>query len=134
MVSVLNALHLRQYQEYYNAIEKIATGSDSTRSDASSWEELAALNKAAEVKPRILVCAPSNAGIDNVILKVMSDRFVDGNVSVMNWSFSNPFVPMDHRWGTYMRYLTYPTWLLILGCKIFTIDRKSRCWDYKSQN
>ena len=95
LVSVLNALHLRQYQEYYNAIEKIATGSDSTRSDASSWEELAALNKAADVKPRILVCAPSNAGIDNVILKVMSDRFVDGNVSVMNWSSLNPFVPMD---------------------------------------
>ena len=39
---------------------------------------MAALNKAAEVKPRILVCAPSNAGIDNVVLKIMSDKFVDG--------------------------------------------------------
>ena len=78
---MLNALHLRQYQEYYNAIEKVVTGV--TGSDASTWyEELAALNKAAEVKPRVLVCAPSNAGIDNVILKVMASRFVDGHVSV----------------------------------------------------
>ncbi|KAL7529068.1 hypothetical protein ACHAXR_002781, partial [Thalassiosira sp. AJA248-18] len=74
LCSILNALHLRQYQEYYNAIEKIVT--DSTAS--TYYEELAALNKAAEVKPRILVCAPSNAGIDNVIMKIMSDRFVDG--------------------------------------------------------
>jgi len=75
LVSILNALHLRQYQEYYNAIEKIIT--ESTGSE-TYYEELAALNKAAEVKPRILVCAPSNAGIDNVVLKIMSDKFVDG--------------------------------------------------------
>ena len=75
LVSILNALHLRQYQEYYNAIEKIIT--ESTGSE-TYYEELAALNKASEVKPRILVCAPSNAGIDNVILKIMSDKFVDG--------------------------------------------------------
>ncbi len=74
---MLNALHLRQYQEYYSAIEKIITES----SASTYYEELAALNKAAEVKPRILVCAPSNAGIDNVVLKITSDRFVDGNVS-----------------------------------------------------
>jgi senataxin len=74
LVSILNALHLRQYQEYYNSIERIVTGSD----DSTYYEELAALNKAAEMKPRILVCAPSNAGIDNVILKIMSDKFVDG--------------------------------------------------------
>ena len=54
-----------------------------TESNASTYyEELAALNKAAEVKPRILVCAPSNAGIDNVIMKIMGDRFVDGHVSL----------------------------------------------------
>lgn len=73
-MSILNALHLRQYQEYYNAIETIVTGSDAS----TYYEELAALNKAAEMKPRILVCAPSNAGIDNVILKIMSEKFVDG--------------------------------------------------------
>jgi len=75
LVSVLNALHLRQYQAYYAAIERIVTESNPT----THFEELAALNRAAEVKPRILVCAPSNAAIDNVIVKIMSDRFVDGN-------------------------------------------------------
>jgi senataxin len=74
LVSILNALHLRQYQEYYNAIEKIVTGSDAS----TYYEELADLRRAAEMKPRVLVCAPSNAGIDNVILKIMSEKFVDG--------------------------------------------------------
>ncbi|KAL7551881.1 hypothetical protein ACHAWF_015092 [Thalassiosira exigua] len=76
LCSILNALHLRQYQEYYSAIEKIVTESNCS----SPYEELAALNRAAEVKPRILVCAPSNAGIDNVVMKIMSDLFVDGQV------------------------------------------------------
>jgi len=71
---VLNAIHLRQYQEYYAAIEKIVTES----TDSAHYEELAALNRAADVKPRILVAAPSNAGIDNLVLKIMSTRFVDG--------------------------------------------------------
>lgn len=75
LVSVLNALHLRQYQEYYTAIERIVTESDAS----TYYEELAALNKASEVKPRILVCAPSNSAIDNVVMKIMTDRFVDGN-------------------------------------------------------
>lgn len=65
---------MRQYQQYYAEIEKVIT--ESTAS--TYYEELAALHKAAEVKPRILVCAPSNAGIDNVVLKIMTDKFVDG--------------------------------------------------------
>lgn len=74
MVNTLNALHLRQYQEYYTTIERVATEEDTS----ADYELLASLNNAAKVKPRILVCAPSNAAIDNVILKIMSDRFVDG--------------------------------------------------------
>lgn len=73
----MNALHLRQYQEYYEGIERIVTESDAS----TYYEELALLNKANEVKPRILVCAPSNAAVDNVVAKVMSDKFVDGNGS-----------------------------------------------------
>jgi senataxin len=33
----------------------------------------------ARFKPRILVCAPSNAAVDYVILKTMKERFIDGN-------------------------------------------------------
>lgn len=79
-MSLMNAIHLRQYQAYYSAIENIVAGSFRKKAEASAfYEELAALNRAVEKKPRILVCAPSNAGIDNVILKIMTDKFVDGN-------------------------------------------------------
>jgi senataxin len=37
------------------------------------------LSDAAKKRPRILVCAPSNAAVDNVIMKIMEDGFVDGN-------------------------------------------------------
>lgn len=37
-----------------------------------------ALEMARKAKPRLLVCAPSNAAVDNVILKIMEDGFIDG--------------------------------------------------------
>ena len=77
LVSILNALHLRQYQAYYEGIERIITESNTS----TYHEELALLNKANKIKPRILVCAPSNAAIDNVVAKIINDRFVDGNGS-----------------------------------------------------
>ena len=43
-----------------------------------------ALEVAQKSKPRLLVCAPSNAAVDNVILKIMADGFVDGNGSRYN--------------------------------------------------
>lgn len=76
-MSILNALHLRQYQEYYTTIERVTTEEETTE----DYELLASLHIAAKVKPRILVCAPSNAAIDNVIVKIMNDRFVDGKGS-----------------------------------------------------
>lgn len=37
------------------------------------------LSDASKKRPRILVCAPSNAAVDNIILKIMEDGFIDGN-------------------------------------------------------
>lgn len=37
------------------------------------------LSDAAKKRPRILVCAPSNAAVDNIILKIMEGGFIDGN-------------------------------------------------------
>jgi hypothetical protein len=37
-----------------------------------------ALFNAAKQKPRLLVCAPSNNAIDNVIQKIMESGFIDG--------------------------------------------------------
>eukprot|EP00586_Coscinodiscus_wailesii_P022376 CAMPEP_0172511240 /NCGR_PEP_ID=MMETSP1066-20121228/234896_1 /TAXON_ID=671091 /ORGANISM="Coscinodiscus wailesii, Strain CCMP2513" /LENGTH=385 /DNA_ID=CAMNT_0013290539 /DNA_START=98 /DNA_END=1251 /DNA_ORIENTATION=+ len=42
-------------------------------------ERDSAFLEAVRKKPRILVCAPSNAAVDNIILKIMADGFIDGN-------------------------------------------------------
>ena len=77
LVALLNALHLKQYQKYYSAVENITLAAKVS----NPTETLAAISAAADVKPRVLVCAPSNAAVDNVILKIMEDRFLDGNGS-----------------------------------------------------
>ena len=89
----MNALHLRQYQRYYSEVERITVNRRST----SSSETLAAIHAAAKVKPRILVCAPSNAAIDNVILKVVDDRFVDGNGGKYNPSIVRVGIGQSHK-------------------------------------
>ena len=38
-----------------------------------------ALAQAQQQKPRLLVCAPSNNAIDNVIQKIMEGGFIDGS-------------------------------------------------------
>jgi senataxin len=75
LVAILNALHLRQYQKYFSSIERITLSAKTS----NSTEVLAAIKAAGDVKPRILVCAPSNAAVDNIILKIMENRFYDGN-------------------------------------------------------
>lgn len=42
------------------------------------------LSDATKKRPRILVCAPSNAAVDNIILKIMEDGFIDGSGSRYN--------------------------------------------------
>ena len=70
LCAVLNSLHIRQYNKYYDEVRTIATKLTGTRETA--------LAMARRAKPRLLVCAPSNAAIDNIILKIMEDGFVDG--------------------------------------------------------
>eukprot|EP00980_Cylindrotheca_fusiformis_P023525 scaffold10571_cov154-Cylindrotheca_fusiformis.AAC.3 len=70
LVAVLNSLHIRQYNKYYEEVRQIAAGKGICQT---------ALELARKAKPRLLVCAPSNAGIDNVILRIMEDGFVDGS-------------------------------------------------------
>lgn len=67
LVAVLNSLHIRQYNKYYDEVRRIATRPRES-----------ALSGARSAKPRLLVCAPSNAAIDNIILKIMEDGFIDG--------------------------------------------------------
>ncbi|CAB9520022.1 Probable helicase DDB_G0274399 [Seminavis robusta] len=69
LVAVLNSLHIRQYNKYYDQVRLIAREKKNRQF---------ALELARKSKPRLLVCAPSNAAVDNVILKIMEDGFVDG--------------------------------------------------------
>jgi hypothetical protein len=71
LVAALNSLHIRQYNKYYEEVRRIAA--------MQSGNRQAALEFARKAKPRLLVCAPSNAGVDNVILRIMEDGFVDGS-------------------------------------------------------
>lgn len=66
----MNSLHIRQYNKYYEEVRRIATKTTGSREHA--------LASARRAKPRLLVCAPSNAAVDNIILKIMEDGFVDG--------------------------------------------------------
>ena len=56
-------------------VKKLAESFDSVVGKRASLT----LSGAAKKRPRILVCAPSNAAVDNVILKIMEDGFKDGN-------------------------------------------------------
>jgi len=69
-VAVLNSLHIRQFNKYYVSIRKLASKTSGVRAEA--------LEQARKAKPRLLVCAPSNAAVDNIILKIMEDGFIDG--------------------------------------------------------
>ncbi|OEU07894.1 P-loop containing nucleoside triphosphate hydrolase protein [Fragilariopsis cylindrus CCMP1102] len=71
LVNILNALHIRQFNKYYDQVRNIMAIQTGNRQTA--------LDIARRAKPRLLVCAPSNAAVDNVILKIMEDGFVDGS-------------------------------------------------------
>lgn len=71
LVNILNALHIRQFNKYYDEVRKIV--------DIQTGNRQTALEIARRAKPRLLVCAPSNAAVDNVILKIMEDGFIDGS-------------------------------------------------------
>lgn len=71
LVNILNALHIRQFNKYYEEVRKLVALPTGSRS--------AALEMARTHKPRLLVCAPSNAAVDNVIIKIMEEGFVDGS-------------------------------------------------------
>lgn len=73
LVGVLNSLHIRQFNKYYDSVRKIASAPTIGHARQN------ALEAARKAKPRLLVCAPSNAAVDNVILKIMEDGFIDGS-------------------------------------------------------
>ena len=72
LVAVLNSLHIRQFNKYYEEVRRIAAMTTGV------GNRKVALSSAVRAQPRLLVCAPSNAAVDNIILKIMESGFVDG--------------------------------------------------------
>ncbi|KQJ96146.1 uncharacterized ATP-dependent helicase C29A10.10c [Brachypodium distachyon] len=98
---MLNVIHLVQYQHYYAALlKKLAPESyKQVASSTSSSSEVFAAGSIDEVlqsmdqnlfrtlpklcpKPRMLVCAPSNAATDELLSRVLDRGFIDGEMKV----------------------------------------------------
>lgn len=101
---MLNALHLVQYQDYFRARLRHlapsatdtagnhtnghtpATGVDSSGSISAMLEAMGGLAGAVgrsvslPRKPRMLVVAPSNAAVDELLSRVLSRGFLDGEM------------------------------------------------------
>ncbi|XP_044511262.1 uncharacterized protein LOC123229483 [Mangifera indica] len=95
---MLNVIHLVQYQHYYNSLlkklapesYKNANESNSDNIASGSIDEvlqnmdqnlLRTLPKLCP-KPRMLVCAPSNAATDELLARVLDRGFIDGEMKV----------------------------------------------------
>ncbi|XP_057974074.1 uncharacterized ATP-dependent helicase C29A10.10c-like [Malania oleifera] len=95
---MLNVIHLVQYQHYYTALlKKLAP--ESYKQANESISDNAAMSSIDEVlqnmdqnlfrtlpklcpKPRMLVCAPSNAATDELLARVLDRGFIDGEMKV----------------------------------------------------
>lgn len=72
VIGLLNGLHLLEYQRYYDAIMEVAVQPDGREAE-KRWQEIGAQ------KPHILVCAPSNIAVDNILERILEDGFLDGH-------------------------------------------------------
>eukprot|EP01036_Dinobryon_divergens_P030769 gene30770-40065_t len=82
LIGILNAIHLREYNKYYTLALSTILGPEGLKCRQSinpntSWLNLAA--RLSKLKPHILVTAPSNIAVDNVIQRIIDRGFVDGN-------------------------------------------------------
>ncbi|CAK9174268.1 unnamed protein product [Ilex paraguariensis] len=95
---MLNVIHLVQYQHYYTALlKKLAP--ESYKQNTESNSDNVATGSIDEVlqnmdqnlfrtlpklcpKPRMLVCAPSNAATDELLARVLDRGFIDGEMKV----------------------------------------------------
>ena len=68
---LLNSIHLREYQRFYKSVLRISQ-LDDDKTD-QGWVRYK------EAKPHILVTAPSNVAVDNIVQRIMADGFLDGN-------------------------------------------------------
>jgi len=77
---ILNALHLREFQAYYTRVGDAAWAACRTSARGGDDDPSAWLKELADSRPHILVCAPSNVAVDNVVERLFAKGFVDGQL------------------------------------------------------
>jgi len=81
IIGILNAIHLREYNRYYKAcIDELigAHGMQCRHSrDIKPWTKF--VSSLSKKKPHILVVAPSNVAVDNIVQRIMEKEFYDGS-------------------------------------------------------
>ena len=78
ILALLNVLHVIHFQRYYHALlQKLAPRQMMGRAEIGALETR-------QHKPRLLVCAPSNAAVDEILNRVMRDGFKDARCQNYN--------------------------------------------------
>jgi superfamily I DNA and/or RNA helicase len=88
IIGILNTVHLREFNKYYLELLKVFTVQSEglqmrqqVLSNLKMKEQLILqlIGKYSKSKPRILIVAPSNIAVDNIIIRIMENNFRDGN-------------------------------------------------------
>ncbi|KAK9824183.1 hypothetical protein WJX72_008399 [[Myrmecia] bisecta] len=75
---VLNVWHLVHFQRYYSSLVKALSGSGKAGAISANMQDVLERRlPGVAAKPRILICAPSNAAADELLQRVMNDGFSD---------------------------------------------------------
>ncbi len=86
VLGILNTIHIREYNKYYELVMKAILGREGTKCRHATYKEnkfndqplLQLITRLAKTKPHILVVAPSNVAVDNIIERIMEKGFYDG--------------------------------------------------------
>eukprot|EP01041_Mallomonas_annulata_P007442 gene7442-15222_t len=79
LIGILNCLHVKAYAHFYDLVLDAVLGEAGLRCRQTTGEHawLGLVNSVAKAKPHILVTAPSNVAVDNVVQRILNDGFVD---------------------------------------------------------
>ena len=92
IMGILNALHVRDYNNYFESVLDVALGpagvqcrKDSQlangRVNLGKWSSLVNGLSSNGARPHLLVTAPSNVAVNNIIEKIVANGFVDSSGS-----------------------------------------------------
>lgn len=81
ILGVLNSIHLKEYSFYHDRLIETLIGDRGmrARNEQGFGSLLNLLSELSKLKPHILVTAPSNVAVDNIIQRIFDRGFIDGN-------------------------------------------------------